>query len=68
MQARLKSLVGVMGEELGGSICALAGGFWCSAPHKKKKKCLHCKRRARDKARVRKWRRQALPVALVVRC
>jgi hypothetical protein len=36
----------------------------------KKKRCLHCKRCARAKAkdRVRWWRRQALPVALVVRC
>ncbi len=37
---------------------------------RKKKRCSHCKRRARAKAkdRVQKWRRQALPVALVVRC
>ncbi len=36
----------------------------------KKKRCPHRKRRARVKAknRVRRWRRQALPVALVVRC
>ena len=66
--ACLKCLVGVMGEVLGGSVRALAGGFRCSAPRKKKKKCSHCKRCARAKARVRKWRRQALPVALVVRC
>ncbi len=36
----------------------------------KKKRCPHCKRRARAKAkdRVWRWRRQALPVALVVCC
>ncbi len=38
--------------------------------HNKKKRCSHCKRRARAKAkdRVWRWRRGALPVALVVRC
>ncbi len=66
--ACLKCLVGVMGEVLGGSVRALAGGFWCSAPRKKKKKCSHCKRCARAKARVMKWRCRALPVALVERC
>ena len=35
---------------------------------RKKKKCLHCERRARAKAKVKKWRCRALPVALVVRC
>jgi hypothetical protein len=37
---------------------------------RKKKRCSHCKRctRAKAKDRVRRWRRQALPVALVVRC
>ncbi len=37
---------------------------------RKKKSCSHCERRTRAKAkdRVRRWRRQALPVALVVRC
>ena len=64
----LKSLVGVMGEALGGSVRALTGGFWCSVPRKKKKKCSHRERRARAKARVKKWRRRALPVALVERC
>ncbi len=36
----------------------------------KKKRCSHCERctRAKAKERVRRWRRQALPVALVVRC
>ncbi len=36
----------------------------------KKNRCSHCERRARAKAkdRVWRWRRQALPVALVVRC
>ncbi len=34
----------------------------------KKKKCLHCERCARAKAKVKKWQRQALPFALVVRC
>ena len=68
MLPRLKSLVGVMGEALGGSVRALSGGFWCSAPRKKKKKCSHRERRARVKARVMKWRRRALPVALVERC
>ena len=36
----------------------------------KKKRCSYCKRRTRAKAkdRVWRWRRQALPVALVVRC
>jgi hypothetical protein len=57
-----------MGEALGGSVRALAGGFWCSAPRKKKKKCSHRKCHARAKARVMKWRCQALPVALVERC
>jgi hypothetical protein len=38
--------------------------------HNKKKRCSHCKRCARAKAkdRVRRWRRQVLPVALVVCC
>ncbi len=38
--------------------------------HNKKKRCSHCKRCARAKAkdRVRRWRRQALPITLVVRC
>ncbi len=38
--------------------------------HNKKKRCSHCKRCARAKAkdRVWRWRHQALPVALVVRC
>jgi hypothetical protein len=38
--------------------------------HNEKKRCSHCKRRARAKAkdRVWRWRHQALPVALVVRC
>jgi hypothetical protein len=35
---------------------------------RKKKKCLHRERCARAKAKVKKWRRRALPVALVVRC
>ncbi len=37
---------------------------------RKKKRCSHCKRRTRAKAkdRFRMWRRRALPVALVVRC
>ncbi len=37
---------------------------------RKKKRCSHCKRRTRAKAkdRVWRWRRQALPVALVVHC
>ncbi len=37
---------------------------------RKKKRCPHCKRCARAKAkdRVFRWRRQALPIALVVRC
>ena len=37
---------------------------------RKKKRCPHHKRCARAKAkdRVRRWRRRALPVALVVRC
>jgi len=37
---------------------------------RKKKRCPHRKRRAKAKAksRVRRWRRQALPVALVVCC
>ncbi len=36
----------------------------------KKKRCSHCKRRTRAKVkdRVRRWRRRALPVALVVHC
>jgi hypothetical protein len=36
----------------------------------KKKRCSHCKCRIRAKAkdRVRRWRRQALPIALVVCC
>ncbi len=32
------------------------------------KKCLHHERCARAKAKVKKWQRQALPFALVVRC
>jgi hypothetical protein len=35
---------------------------------RKKKRCSHCKRWAKAKDRVWRWRRQALPVALVVRC
>ena len=35
---------------------------------RKKKKCSHRERCARAKAKVKKWQRQALPVALVVRC
>ncbi len=37
---------------------------------RKKKRCSHCKHHARAKAkdRVRRWRRQALTVALVVHC
>ncbi len=37
---------------------------------RKKKRCSHCKgcTRAKAKDRVWRWRRQALPVALVVRC
>jgi hypothetical protein len=37
---------------------------------RKKKRCSHCKRHTRAKAkdRVWRWRRQALPIALVVRC
>jgi hypothetical protein len=37
---------------------------------RKKKRCSHCKRctRAMAKDRVRRWRCQALPVALMVRC
>ncbi len=37
---------------------------------RKKKRCSHCKRCARAKAKDRfwRWRRQALPVALVVCC
>ena len=37
---------------------------------RKKKRCPHRERRAKAKAksRVRRWRRRALPVALVVRC
>ena len=37
---------------------------------RKKKRCPHRKRHAKAKAksRVRRWRRRALPVALVVRC
>ena len=34
----------------------------------KKKQCLHRERCARAKAKVKKWQRRALPVALVVRC
>ena len=37
---------------------------------RKKKRCPHRKRcaNAKAKSRVRRWRRQALPIALVVRC
>ncbi len=37
---------------------------------RKKKRCPHRERRARAKAkdRVRRWRRQGFPIALVVRC
>ena len=37
---------------------------------RKKKRCPHCERHAKAKAksRVQRWRRQALPVALVVCC
>jgi hypothetical protein len=37
---------------------------------RKKKRCSHCKCRTRAKAkdRVWRWRRQALPIALMVRC
>ena len=35
---------------------------------RKKKKCFHRECCARAKAKVKKWQRQALPVALVVRC
>ncbi len=37
---------------------------------RKKKRCSHCKRHTKAKAkdRVRRWRHQALPVALVVCC
>jgi hypothetical protein len=37
---------------------------------RKKKRCPHRERRARAKAkdRVRRWRRRALPVALVIHC
>jgi hypothetical protein len=35
---------------------------------RKKKKCSHRERCARAKAKVKKWQRRALPVALVVRC
>ncbi len=38
------------------------------SPRKKKKKISHRERRARAKARVVKWRCQALLVALVERC
>ena len=33
-----------------------------------RKKCPHCERPARAKAKVKKWQHGALPVALVVRC
>jgi hypothetical protein len=43
---------------------------WCApvSRKRKKKKCLHRERRARAKARVKKFWRQALSVALVVHC
>ena len=36
--------------------------------NRKDKKCSHRERCARAKAKVKKWRRRALPVALAVRC
>ena len=48
---------------------SVEGFLFRSVPiSRKKNKCSHRERRARAKARVRRWRRRALPVALVVRC
>ena len=51
-------------------VSAVRGVFSWSVPisRKKKRKCSHRERRARVKARVSKWRRRALVVALVLRC
>jgi hypothetical protein len=44
--------------------------YWCApvSGKRKKKKCVHCNCRARARARDKKFRRQALPVVLVVHC
>ena len=62
-------------SQLGSLVSAAKGSyldiFWIwKNCHNKKKRCSHCKRHARAKAkdRVWRWRRQALPIALVVRC
>jgi hypothetical protein len=55
-----------------GSLVSAAKGLLCgSVPiSRKKKRCPHCEHRTRAKAkdRVHRWRRRALPIALVVRC
>ncbi len=62
-------------SQLGSLVSAAKGSyldiFWIwKNCHNKKKRCSHRERRTRAKAkdRVQRWRRQALPVALVVRC
>jgi hypothetical protein len=59
-KAHLERLVSDVGE--------LVCWFAPVSRKRKKKKCLHCKRRARGRARVKKFWRQALSVALVVLC
>jgi hypothetical protein len=54
------------------SLVSAAKGLLCGLvpTSRKKKRCSHLKRctRAKAKDRVWRWRRRALPVALVVRC
>ncbi len=59
-KARLEHLMLDVGE----LVC------WCApvSRKRKKKKCSHCERHARARARVKKFRRRALSVVLVVRC
>ncbi len=59
-KSQLKSLVSAVKELLRGLVPI----------SRKKKRCSHCKRCARAKAkdRDRRWRHRALPVTLVVRC
>ncbi len=58
-------------SQLGSLVSSVKGLLHGSVPiSRKKKRCSHCERctRAKAKDRVQRWRRRALPIALVVRC
>ena len=61
---------GVFGCWIQRIVSGLGGllGWLCPITHKKKKKVSHWERRARAMTKVRTFRRQALAVALVLRC